>query len=232
MAAEAQRFVLFGTGDWGEWCDDLLGSLAGGGHVAVVAAGQVDNGADAVESYRAGTRDRFARIGVACVDVPLLVAGDGDRPEALATLEGAVCVYVTGGGPRSSIEALAGSAFMRVVVAERIPYVGSSGGAMLLGARCPLSLAFERTAAALGVFPHTVIAAHWNELDDMRPGLRDAFVRDAGSDTLVGLDRDTGIAGDGQTWQAVGPNRVHVHRRGTWTTYRHGDTFELPLLTE
>ncbi len=224
--------MLFGTGDWGEWCDGVFRELArGGGHAAVVAAGQTENGADAVATYREGAKRRLDRVGIASVDVPLLVPGDGDSPAALGTVEGAAFVYVLGGPPKSSVDALRGSAFMAALWSRHVPYVGSSGGAMLLGARCPTSPDYEMVPA-LAVFPRTVIAAHWEELETMRPGLQEEFVRDAGQDTLIGIETDAVLDGDGTNWRVSGRNQVHVLRLGSWATYGDGDEFELSLLLE
>lgn len=52
---------------------------------AVVAAGQSQNGAEAVACYREGAKERLDRVGIASVDLPLLVPGDDDSPAALGT---------------------------------------------------------------------------------------------------------------------------------------------------
>jgi cyanophycinase-like exopeptidase len=229
MLSGHQTFMLFGTGDWGEWCDGVFRQLAlGGGHAAVITAGQSENGPEAVESYRQGAKQRLGRAGVRSIDVPLLAPGDGDSPAALETLEGAAFVYVLGGGPKSAVDALSGSAFMAAVWSRHVPYVGSSGGSMLLGARYPTSLDFEM-APALGVFPQTVIAAHWNELETMRAGLQRKFESDSCGGILIGIDTDAALAGDGKKWRVAGKNQVHVLCAGSWATYHDGDEFELAL---
>jgi cyanophycinase-like exopeptidase len=182
-----------------------------------------------VASYRHGAKQRLHRAGVSCVDVPLLVPEDGDSQAALETLDGAAFVYVLGGGPKSAVDALRGSAFMTAVWSRHIPYVGSSGGSMLLGARYPTSLDFEM-APALQVFRQTVVAAHWDELETMRPGLQKKFESDRCAGMLVGIDTDAALAGDGRNWRVAGKNQVHVLRAGSWATYHDGDEFELSIL--
>lgn len=233
MPSGRQFFVLFGTGDRGEWCDDVFRQLAtGGGHAAVVATGQSENGPSSVASYREGAKQRLGRVGVRAVDVPLLVPGDGDAAAAIGALEGAAFVYVLGGGPRSTVEALRGSAFMAAVWSRHVPYVGSSGGSMLLGARYPTSLDFEM-APALDVFPQTqaVIAAHWDELESMREGIQRKFEVDSCGGILIGIDTDAVLAGDGRHWRVAGRNQVHVLLGASWATYHDGDEFELSLLS-
>jgi hypothetical protein len=221
--------VLFGAGDWAEWADPILRNLgANGGHAAVVAAGQTANGPQAVRWYRAGAEARFDRVGIRTVHVPLLQPGDGDHPDALQALDGAAFVYVLGGGPRSTVLALRGSFFWRAIVTQRVPFVGSSGGAMLVGSRFPSDLTFTTVAPALGTNPHLLVAGHWNELDEMRDGLQAAFVTEAGDDTLLGIDRDTGIDGDGCHWTVVGSGRVVVRSKRKTTSYAEGESFASP----
>lgn len=225
------RFVLFGTGDWGEWADPIFTDLrARGGHAVVVAAGQVENGPEAIDWYRAGARERLERVGIPAIDAPLLSRRDADDPMALSCLDDAAFVYVLGGGPRSTVEALSGSRFWHEITSRRLPYVGSSGGAMLLGAWYPNSVDFAETSPALALFPRTVIAGHWNELDDMAGGLRDAFVLHSRGSILIGLDRDAGLLGDGYSWDAVGEGQVHVILGDRHAVYSTGDRIELALL--
>jgi cyanophycinase-like exopeptidase len=226
---DVHRLVLFGAGDWAEWADPLLSELAsGGGHAAVVAAGQVESGEDAIRWYRDGVDTRLDRVGIASVHVPLLDPGDGDTHEAVDVLEAAAFVYVLGGGPRSTVAALRGSRFWRTLVDRRVPYVGSSGGAMLVGGRYPTDLGFTAVEPGLGRNPRVVVAGHWDELDEMRAGLRQSFVLDAGRDVLIGIDRDTGLDGDGTHWQVVGRGTVTLHVGAQVTFFSPGDEFDSP----
>lgn len=219
-------FVLFGTGDWSPWCDELFAELAvPGRHAAVVAAGQTENGATVVGEYRRGAAKRLARVGVPNVDVPLLSRSDADDPAATACLESAAFLYVLGGGPRGQVAALRGSRFWRSFLDTPLPYVGSSGGAMLLGARYPASDAGQ-VDAGLGVFPNVVIAAHWNELNET---WRAIFLDLAGDDLLIALDVDAALVGDGSNWVVHGPGDVHIRGLDGWRRYSVGARLDLQL---
>lgn len=221
-----RRFVLFGTGDWAPWADGVFTDLTvPGRYAAVVAAGQVENGSAAVEEYRAGAAARLDRVGIPSVQVPLLNRRDADRPEALECLDDAAFLYVLGGGPRETLASLRDSLFWRAFLDTRLPYVGSSGGAMLLGARCPTSPDDVRPGLAL--FPDVVIAAHWNELTEM---WRARFFDIAGYDLLIGLDVNATLIGDGTDWQVRGPAAVHVRGSDGWRHYSDGAELTLPLL--
>lgn len=218
--------MLFGTGDWWPWADPIFGELTTvGGHVAIIAAGQLENGLAAVEEYRAGAAERCARIGVPCVQVPLLNRHDADQPAALECLDNAAFLYVLGGGPRETIASLQGSLFWRRFLDTRLPYVGSSGGSMLLGARCPITP--DEVKPGLALFPDVVIAAHWNELSD---AWRAMFLEMAGSDPLIGLDVNAALIGDGINWEVRGPAEVHVRGSHGWQHYSAGAELTLPLL--
>jgi len=74
-----------------------------------------------------------------------------------------------------------------------------------------------------------VVAAHWDELETMQPGLQKKFESDSCAGTLVGIDTDAALAGDGRNWRVAGKNQVHVLRAGPWATYHDGDEFELSI---
>lgn len=221
-----RTFVLFGTGDWAPWADGLFADLAiDGGHAAVVAAGQTENGSAAVGEYRQGAAERLARVGVQSRDVPLLTRQDADQSTALTFLDGAAFLYMLGGGPRGQVSALRGSGFWRRFLDTSVPYVGSSGGAMLLGARYPHSPG--RVDPGLAVFPDVVIAAHWNELND---DWRATFLDIAGTDLLLALDVDAAIVGDGRSWVVHGLAEIHVRDADGWRHHSAGTRLDLPLL--
>jgi hypothetical protein len=223
----SRRFVLFGTGDWAPWCDELFAELAvPGRHAAVVAAGQTENGPAVVDEYRRGAAERLARVGIPGVDVPLLTRSDADDPAAIACLEDAAFLYVLGGGPRGQVTALRGSRFWRRFLDTTLTYVGSSGGAMLLGARYPTSAAGQ-VDSGLAVFPNTVIAAHWNELNE---AWRKIFLDLAGDDLLIALDVDAALVGDGSNWIVHGPGHVHIRGLDGWRHHSSGTRLNLQLI--
>lgn len=157
--------------------------------------------------------------------MPLLNRRDADQPAALECLDEAAFLYVPGGGLREPIVSLRLSLFWRHFLESALPYAGSSGGAMLLGARCPTSPGQERPG--LAVFPEVVIASHWNELSDT---WRATFLDVAGSDLLVALDVDAALIGDGINWAIRGLAEVQVGGSRRWRRYSDGTNLDLRLL--
>lgn len=96
---------------------------------------------------------------------------------------------------------------------------------MLLGARYPTSPAGE-VDTGLSVFPNTVIAAHWNELDD---AWRAIFLDLAGEGLLIGIDVDAALVGDGANWLVHGPGDVHIRGRAGWRRHSAGTHLQLQL---
>ena len=77
-----------------------------------------------------------------------------------------------------------------------------------------------------GVFSKTWFGPHWDALDSFRPGLTEFFVGSVPpGETLVGIDENTAIVGDGRAWEVVGRSGAHVMRDGEWNHRTAGDPF-------
>jgi cyanophycinase-like exopeptidase len=225
----ARRFVLLGSGDGGEWADPIFRNVAGDkGHAAVVATAQVANGTEALEAQRRYAEDHLWRAGIRTVHVPLLDRADAEQTSALKALDGAAFVYVLGGQLPPLVAALRGSRFWDEVTSRHLSYVGNSAGAMLLGGQYPT---WDRARdPGLGLFPAAFIVAHWDEMETVQPGTQEAIIGLAHDDTLVGIDADTAMIGDGVTWQTAGRGGIHVLANNTWTHHQAPGSFALCLL--
>jgi cyanophycinase len=138
-------------------------------------------------------------------------------------------IYLTGGSPPHLLESLRGSMAMEViqgVVARGGMLVGSSAGAMAMGARC---WGFEDgwlegwgLAPGVAVIPHHAsLAARWGA-ENMRRGL-------ASEIALLGIDEATAAYGDGGgSWRVVGPGQVTVYTADEIIAYSNGETFSAP----
>ena len=76
-----------------------------------------------------------------------------------------------------------------------------------------------------------MFAPHWDILETWIPGAR-AFITSAApaDGSLVAIDEQTALVGDGVRWSAHGVGGVYVHQGGQWAgEYRAGDTWELAL---
>jgi hypothetical protein len=74
-----------------------------------------------------------------------------------------------------------------------------------------------------------LFAPHWDVVDDWVPGARAAIEAAAPPDTLVAIDEDTAMVGDGTEWDVHGRQAVHVLEDGAWADHAAGARFALPL---
>jgi cyanophycinase-like exopeptidase len=86
-------------------------------------------------------------------------------------------------------------------------------------------------APGLGHFPEVLFAPHWDIVETWIPGAH-AFIASAtpNGGTLVAIDEQTAIVGDGTQWSTHGVGGVYLHRDGAWVAeYRTGDRWELAM---
>ena len=80
----------------------------------------------------------------------------------------------------------------------------------------------------LSMLPRAFVMPHFDALEMYEPGLRDRFIGSApAGSTPVGIDEDTALLGDGETWTVRGAGAVWVGH--DLVPYRDGDRFELVL---
>jgi glutamine amidotransferase PdxT len=147
--------------------------------------------------------------------LPLKDRVDAERPEVIAMLDGASMVFFSGGNPWHVSKALEGTSFLARMCArlrEGMAYAGCSAGVACLTARTydsdatDLARVFQR---GLGLVPDVLFAPHWDIVDDWVPGARAAITAAAAPDTLVAIDEDTAMVGDGTEWDVSGRQAVH-----------------------
>lgn len=152
---------------------------------------------------------------------PRVVPGD---PEAAAgALDDADVLVLTGGVPDRLHRRLAGTSLGALVIARwqrGAALVGSSSGAMVLGAyRQSVRPPFAVTPG-FGLLPHVAVAPH-HELDVPRAvaavrGLTHPFA------TIVGIDEATALVGRSGAFVVRGVGRVTVRRGTTVQTWWPG----------
>jgi hypothetical protein len=80
----------------------------------------------------------------------------------------------------------------------------------------------------LGVFPGVSFGPHWDALDSFVPGLSDLIVSAVPEGaTLLAIDENTAVIGDGADWAVMGVAGAHVYRAGAWTHHPSGSTFAM-----
>jgi len=201
----------------------LLAALGGAARVAILptaAAGQNPG-----KAARNGVR-YFSGLDAYAQAVMVVDANTANDPAMAGPLGDYNLIYLTGGSPPHLLESLRGSAVMEAIrdVLERGGMlVGSSAGAMAMGARCwgfgDGWLEGWGLAPGVAVIPHHAsMAARWGA-DKIRRDLADEV-------TLLGIDEATAAYGDGEgTWQVVGPGQVTAYTASTVQSYGNGETF-------
>jgi cyanophycinase len=225
-----RQFLLMGAGEFEPWSEGVERvALQGRPQMVTVCPTASAPEGDAVFDRWAGMAlEHYASMDMEARVAPLKRREDADRPEAMASLEGAGMVFFSGGNPRFLADTLDGTAFWSAILAaidRGLVFAGCSAGAMVAGRRTR-----ERPrmgsmwAAGLGLVDDGAFGAHWDRMRFI-PGML-PFVRSrAGDGWFAGIDERTAILGDGRSWRVYGLGTVVLRLEGRSRTLRSGETF-------
>lgn len=233
--------ALLGSGEFEPWSERvdrwlLERSPYPGGPVLIAPTAAAHEGEESFAAWGAKGVGHFAALGVRAEVLPLRTRDDAHRDDVVARLDDAALVYFSGGNPARLAEVLAGSPFWDRLcrgLAEGLPYAGCSAGVA-----CLTEVTYDSDTQSLesvwrpgmGFVRGTLFGPHWDIVDSWVPGARDFIVGSVRDGQLfVGLDEDTAMVGDGQSWNVLGRQGIHVLRHGSWSTFREGEAFELEL---
>lgn len=240
----AARFAFLGSGEFEPWTDPIdraLVDAARGAHapgpVLVLPTASAHEGDGVFDGWAAMGLAHFRAAGIAAEVGSLRDRPDASSPDLLAALERAAVVYFSGGNPARLAATLAGTPFWTRLVArldDGLAYVGCSAGVASLGMIAPDSDRDPSDGSiwqpGLGLFPTTLFGPHWDALDTYADGLTAMIVASVPPGaTLVGIDEETAMVGDGVAWRIVGRGGVHVLRDGAWSHAQGGSALELRL---
>jgi cyanophycinase len=184
----------------------------------------------------------------AVVDAPLVIdRASADDPENAALLDDADMLYLGGGFPHILIETLAGTrtldAFWRAVKRGAL-VAGASAGAMAMAERALvihhglMQMAAAVMSGALGtpmpkmeyveaykLVPHTIVSPHFERMPlQTKLYERGFFPNDL---TLIGIDEQTALVGNANTWRVLGKGAVTIGKDGVLKKYRAGEWIAL-----
>lgn len=234
-------FALLGSGEFLPWSEEVdrsvLARANGDGRVLIVPTASANEGDEVFEGWAQKGLGHFGSLGIPAEIVPIRTREDASRDEIVARLQGASVAYFSGGNPAYLAATLSDTPFwreLRAAMGRGVAYIGCSAGVACLGDRAPDSDAREFDGQVwkpgLGVFSHTWFGPHWDALDTFVPGLTDFFVSSVPrGDTLVAIDENTAVVGDGGSWSVTGASGAHVLRDGEWEHHPAGSAFELRL---
>ena len=204
--------LLQGGGEFSRGClpmDTALVAEAGGPVVVTALAGAPGR------EYDTANRNGVAHYRAAGADDVVGASDVRSDPEpALAALRRARLIVLPGGSPARLLAALTGTPVGEVVVqllADGGAVMGSSAGAMVLGAWTVLPEGGARIGAGLGLVPGVLVVPHWS-------GPRGDWLRavDAGTppDTVVlGIPEESGVLVRAGTMTAVGQSPTRLVRQ-------------------
>ncbi len=235
------RFALLGSGEFEPWSAavdrSVLDAAEGDGRVLILPTASAREGDEVFDGWASKGLEHFAATGVPAEVVPLKTREDAARSELVARLNGASVAYFSGGNPAYLAATLIDTPFWRTLRGEMergLAYIGCSAGVACLGDIAPDSDVRELGEAmwkpGLGVFPGASFGPHWDALDDFIPGLTDLIVSSVPEGaTLLAIDEDTAVVGDGNDWSVMGESGAHVYREGAWGHHPAGSSFALAL---
>jgi cyanophycinase len=234
-------FGLLGSGEFEPWSVEVdrwaLEHASGDGRVLILPTASALEGAAVFDTWSVKGLTHYASLDVPAEVVPLKTRDDAEREDLAARVRDASVVYFSGGNPAYLAATLAGSTFWNGVLAEMergLAYIGCSAGVACLGSSAPDSgvrdFGEQLWQPGLGVFPGTWFGPHWDALDSFVPGLTEFIVSSVPTgQTLLAIDENTAVLGEGVDWSVVGASGAHVYRDGDWTDHPAGTTFPLDL---
>jgi cyanophycinase len=239
----ARAFALLGSGEFDPWTESVDRRLLGrpdarGSRVLILPTASAAEGDDVFDMWADKGKDHYDTLGIESRVVPLKTRADAANPEFVSALEDAALAFFSGGNPAYLASTLRDTPFweaLRAGIDRGLAYGGCSAGIACLGDTAPDSarqtLDASSWAPGLRLFPGFQFGPHWDALDGFAPGLTDFIVSAVpeGS-TLVAVDENTAIVGDGMAWDVEGMSGAHIFSNGAWTHHGPGDRFELPML--
>jgi cyanophycinase len=226
-----------GSGEFTPWHTEvdrwLLDRSRGDGSVVILPTASAPEG-DAV--FTGWAEKGLAHYDAAKIPAEVLEVrsrSDADREDFGERIGRASMIFFSGGNPWYLAQVLDGSLAWRTIVSrldDGLAYAGCSAGVACLTERTYDSDTQELDQAVkpgLGLFKGLQFGPHWDMLDVWVPGVREMIVALGGR--TVGLDEDTAMVGDGTSWTVHGRQRVHVRDKGSWSSFRAGQRFELPV---
>jgi cyanophycinase len=233
--------AFLGSGEFDPWSEEVdrwLLERSGNpsGPVLVLPTAAAHEGSESWEMWSSKGLEHYRSLGFRAEVVPLKERDDASDPDLVGMIERAAYVFFSGGNPRKLAEKLAGTPFWaRLLEATEsgLPYAGCSAGVACLTETTFDSDAEDLSsvwAPGLGYIRDALFGPHWDIVDTWRPGARQFIVDSVKpGQVFIGLDEETAMVGDGESWSVKGAAKVHVMTDGGWQRYSAGDSFVLPL---
>ena len=242
MIDHALALAFLGSGEFEPWAEPvdhwlLARARVGDGRVLVLPTASAHEGDAVFDRWAARGLEHYRRQAIPAEVVPLRTRADAHDASIVAMLGHASMVFFSGGNPARLATILDGTPFwsrLLTALADGLAYAGCSAGAACLADVAPDSDLDPDDEAiwkpGLRLFTGVMLMPHWDTLDSYADGLTGLVVRSRRPGvTLVGIDEETAMAGDGARWTVTGRGAVHLFGDGTRSTHGAGETFALGL---
>lgn len=240
MIVRGLAIAFLGSGEFEAWEEPvdrwlLARARVGDGRVLILPTASAHEGDAVFDGWAAKGLEDYGRLGIPSEVVPLRTRVDAFDASIVATLDRASLVFFSGGNPARMAAILDGTPFWSRLVAglaDGLAYAGCSAGAACLVDLTPDSDVDPRNAAlwkpGLRLFADVMLIPHWDALDSYADGLTDLVVRSRGPGvTLLGIDEETAMVGDGACWTVTGRGAVHLLGDGTSSSHGSSESFGL-----
>jgi cyanophycinase len=242
MPEQGLAMAFVGSGEfepWGEPVDRWLLERArtGDGRVLILPTASAHEGDDVFDRWAQMGLDHYARLGIPSEVVSLKTRADAGDPEIVERLDHASLVYFSGGNPARLASVLAGTPFwgrLITLLGQGLAYAGCSAGVACLVDPAPDSdadpLGGDLWKPGLGLFADLMLMPHWDALDSYIEGFTGLVTRARPSGvTLIGIDEETAMVGDGSRWTVSGRGAIRVFDDEGHRVHGAGDAIELAL---
>jgi len=235
--------ALLGSGEfepWArpvdKWCADHVN--ASSNRALVLPTASAPEGDEVFRRWGDMGVKHYEAIGLVPEVLELRERADASKKEIVDAVKGARIVFFSGGNPGYLAETLNGTPFWEAVVAAvtagELALGGCSAGAAFLGTTAPYVAgdSLDHWTDGTKLLPQAYVMVHFDMLNKYVPGLRDLLLEMRPKDTtVVGIDENTALHGDGEHWQITGTGSVWISANGNaLTPHGDGETIDLRLL--
>lgn len=236
-----RAYAFLGAGEFEPWSEVVdrwvLERAEGDGRVLILPTASAPEGDEVFDEWAGKGLAHYGLLGIPAEVLPMKTREDAERAELVERVREASVVYFSGGNPYHLASVLRGSAFCRAMVdrlEDGLGFVGCSAGVACLTEvtydTAGDLLSREVWKPGLSYVRRLLFAPHWDTVEQWFPGAQAFIVASLEpGQTLVAIDEDTAMVGDGGRWDVLGRAAVHVHRDGAWVDHHAGEGFELAL---
>lgn len=211
--------ALYGSGEflpWAErvdrWC--VENATAATDRVLVAPLASAPEGEDVFAHWARMGIEHYERMGLAPEVLEVRTREDAQDAAIARSIEGARLIFFSGGNPGHVAKTLQDTVVWQAILdalEHGASFGGCSAGAAAIGPLAPdvAGDEIEAWVPGLALLPRAYVMPHFDQLDNYGEGLRDLVIGmcPPGA-TLVGIDEETALMGNGADWSVAGARSV------------------------